>query len=710
MPSRTVRTPLQAQFAITDGVFVVKTTADSGPGSLRQAILDSNIATGGTNTIDFAIPGTGVQTIAPASPLPAITNPVVIDGTTQPGYAGVPLIAIVSQGTGDADPLTVGSDVTVKGLAIGGSSFSSVSSSTMFTIESVPLPQAPGGTVTYQIVVAAGEDLVATAQAVGATTSLSLLDAQGHVVMQSDGLSAADPDRRDRHLHRGRYVLAPGPRHRRQRAHSRLTTMLTPAVGTVSADPGGTDTQYAIVAGDFNGDGQLDLAVANFDADDVSVLLGNGDGTFQPAGHLRGRGRTQMPSWRGTSTATGSSTWPSPTDGSDDSLGAAGQRRRHLPAPGHLRGGVGPNCHRGGRLHRQRPARPGRRRRGSIQRRCSVLLGNGDGTFQPQVTYAVGDGPDAHRGGGLHRRRPPRPGRRQLRIPTTSPCCWATATARSSPQVDYAVGSSRSSIVAGDFTGDGQLDLAVADSLGNTVSVLLGNGDGTFQPQVTYAVGIEPDAIVAGDFTGDGRLDLAVANGNGTCRCCWATATARSSPRSTYPAGSTPVAIVAGDFNGDGRLDLAVADELSDSDVSVLLGNGDGTFQTPVTRRGRGRTQTPSWRVTSTATAGSTWPSPTLCSNDVSVLLGNGDGTFQPEVDVRGGIGPSRHRGGRLQRRRPARPGRRQRRRRRRVGAPGQRRRHVPARRSRTRWDRSQTAIVAGDFNGDGRLDLAVAN
>ena len=50
-------TPLQTQLAITDGVFVVTTTADSGPGSLRQAILDSNAATGGTNTIDFAIPG-----------------------------------------------------------------------------------------------------------------------------------------------------------------------------------------------------------------------------------------------------------------------------------------------------------------------------------------------------------------------------------------------------------------------------------------------------------------------------------------------------------------------------------------------------------------------------------------------------------------------------------------------------------------------------
>ena len=91
----------------------------------------------------------------------------------------------------------------------------------------------------------------------------------------------------------------------------------------------------------------------------------------------------------------------------------------------------------------------------------SILLGNGDGTFQNQVTYTVGSFPDA--------------------------------------------------IVAGDFTGDGRTDLAVANYKDNDVSILLGKGDGTFQTQVTYAVGSGPDAIVAGDFTGDGRTDLAVA-------------------------------------------------------------------------------------------------------------------------------------------------------------------------------------------------------
>ena len=99
--------------------FLVTNTADSGPGSLRQAILDSNAATGATNTIDFDIPGSGVQTIAPLSALPAITKPVLIDGFSQPGYAGTPLIELSGSQAGGGDGLTItGSDVTVRGLDI----------------------------------------------------------------------------------------------------------------------------------------------------------------------------------------------------------------------------------------------------------------------------------------------------------------------------------------------------------------------------------------------------------------------------------------------------------------------------------------------------------------------------------------------------------------------------------------------------------------
>jgi hypothetical protein len=101
--------------------FAVSNTADAGPGSLRQAILDSNAATSGTNVIDFAIPGAGVQIIAPFSPLPPITMSVLIDGASQPGYSGTPLIELSGSQSGGGDGLLItASDVAVGGLDING--------------------------------------------------------------------------------------------------------------------------------------------------------------------------------------------------------------------------------------------------------------------------------------------------------------------------------------------------------------------------------------------------------------------------------------------------------------------------------------------------------------------------------------------------------------------------------------------------------------
>lgn len=100
--------------------------------------------------------------------------------------------------------------------------------------------------------------------------------------------------------------------------------------------------------------------------------------------------------------------------------------------------------------------------------------------------------------------------------------------------MSYAAGAEPSGVSLGDFNGDGKTDLAVANYASNNISVLLGVGDGTFQPSVQYSVGEHPGSIAVGDFNRDGKLDLAVING-GT--------------------------------NG------------SNGGISVLLGNGDGTFQ-----------------------------------------------------------------------------------------------------------------------------------
>src|SRR5262249_17803147 len=148
-----------------------------------------------------------------------------------------------------------------------------------------------------------------------------------------------------------------------------------------------------------------------------------------------------------------------------------------------------------------------------------------------------------------------------------------------------------SSLAMGDVNGDGNLDLAVTNSgtypdyPESSVSVLLGNGDGTFQPCTDYVVGVNPHAVTVGDVNGDGYPDLVVANSgsypnytDGSLSVLLGNGDGTFQPALTAPAGGRPVAAALGDFNGDGVLDLAVADYDS-ATVSVFRGHGDGSFQ-----------------------------------------------------------------------------------------------------------------------------------
>ncbi|MEJ2359280.1 MAG: VCBS repeat-containing protein [Deinococcales bacterium] len=196
----------------------------------------------------------------------------------------------------------------------------------------------------------------------------------------------------------------------------------------------------------------------------------------------------------------------------------------------------------------------------------------------------------------------------------------------------YAVGAYPFSVAVGDFNGDGKLDLAVANS-GNTstsigtVSVLLGNGNGTFGNAVSYPVGWFPSSVVVGDFNGDGTPDLAVANVySGTVSVLLGKGDGSFQSAVNYASGGSPFSLAVGDFNGDGKPDL-VAGNQSVGAVSVLLGNGDGSFQSAVNYASNGRST--SVAVGDLNGDGKLDVVTGNYSGTVSVLLGNGDGSFE---------------------------------------------------------------------------------
>jgi hypothetical protein len=147
-------------------------------------------------------------------------------------------------------------------------------------------------------------------------------------------------------------------------------------------------------------------------------------------------------------------------------------------------------------------------------------------------------------------------------------------------------------IAVGDLNHDGIPDLVVANNGGDqppsgyNVAVLLGKGDGTFEKPVRYEAGVRPWDLVLGDFNRDGNLDLAVTGPDSpnTVHVLLGNGDGTFGPAKAYRAGLFPISIVAADFNGDGKLDLAVANYTNPKPchVSVMLGNGDGTFQPPV--------------------------------------------------------------------------------------------------------------------------------
>jgi hypothetical protein len=193
------------------------------------------------------------------------------------------------------------------------------------------------------------------------------------------------------------------------------------------------------------------------------------------------------------------------------------------------------------------------------------------------------------------------------------------------------VGAKSVSAAVADFNGDGKQDIAVANSYSNDVSVLLGEGNGTFLPAVNYGVGVHPRAVIAADFNRDGKTDLAVVNfGEISVSILLGNGDGTFQAESRYLAGYNAVALATADLNGDGITDLIIA---TGYDIEVLLGRGDGVF-------GAATSYAAGANVSAIAVAdfnGDGMPDVAIANQSrgvVSILRGNGDGTLQPTTDI----------------------------------------------------------------------------
>jgi len=278
--------------------------------------------------------------------------------------------------------------------------------------------------------------------------------------------------------------------------------------------------------------------------------------------------------------------------------------------------------------------------------RASVLLANGDGTFEPRRDFllpAVG-GPisagDFDRDGHIdiivasYYSNSGEPPLGKSALVEGGGVAFTLRGGGNGGFVDARppfVGDSMdgpSSIAVGDFDGDGIGDFATASVVADQVSVVLGLGDGTFAEQSPIPVGTQPGSIVSGQFDGVAGQDLVTANkGSSDLSVLLSQGDGTFLPGAPVPLDRQPSWLVTADFDGDGALDLATANPETD-EVSVLAGHGDGTFAAPI--HVDSGIVSPRLLAVADLNGDDIQDLAIGSSADISVLVGNGDGTFAP--------------------------------------------------------------------------------
>jgi len=296
-----------------------------------------------------------------------------------------------------------------------------------------------------------------------------------------------------------------------------------------------------IVRGDWNRDGKQDLAVAHWGTNSVSILLGDGTGSFGSA--------TKFPVGEGPRALTAGDF---NQDGNLDCAVANETFRFPLP-PGTV----------------------------------SILLGTGTGSFAPATNVEVGLRPLSLAAGDFNRDGSPD-------LVTANDfgsdvsVLLGTESGDFLAATSFAVGFHPKQVAIGDLNDDDNLDLAVVNSDDGTVSILLGMGSGAFSGASDFGAGTLPMSVAIGDVNQDGRLDLAVANdGTNHVTVLLGDGTGSFGSGTTFVAGEFPRSVSMGDLDGDGNLDLIVTKIFNggsgDNAVCVLLGDGTGSFWPPVT-------------------------------------------------------------------------------------------------------------------------------